>query len=204
MTKLIEFADIVFLFLPKLGSSDFTSAAELSNTCIDKISEFSDRCEQEGIETEKIESAKYALAALLDELIVIKSPFGLEWLEYSLAVKLFDDPIAGEGFFIRLDTLKQSSRDVDVLEIYALSLILGFRGRYQIAMPEEVRELVQSCVDLLPGSELKELPFETFYEDVGSLPKEKSGKSFFRIGLVLLTLAVALYFGLVYSAQAAV
>jgi len=51
--------------------------------------------------------------------------------------------LAGEGFFKRLDTIRRSlPLNADLLEVYALCLILGFEGQFRIHDREELPPLI--------------------------------------------------------------
>lgn len=77
--------------------------------------------------------AKYALAALIDELVLNSSwPGKASWTDRPLQLQYFNDLSAGEEFFTRLESLRraQDPKKIDVLEVYYLCLALGFRGKY--------------------------------------------------------------------------
>lgn len=66
-----------------------------------------------------------------------------EWLTEPLQIKLFDTFNAGEEFFTNMSTLRQrTSANKDVLEIYYLCLSLGFKGKYQLQSPENLRRII--------------------------------------------------------------
>jgi type VI secretion system protein ImpK len=56
---------------------------------------------------------------------------------------LFDTFNAGEEFFNHMAELRlRSSQNKDVLEIYYLCLSLGFKGKYQLQSPENLRRII--------------------------------------------------------------
>lgn len=76
-------------------------------------------------------SARYALCALLDELLVSTRWGGTHWPEHSLLRKYYDQDFAGEEFFPRLEKAgKQRDGNTWLLELYHLCLSLGYSGRY--------------------------------------------------------------------------
>ena len=78
--------------------------------------------------------AAYAVVAFLDESVLNSNqPMFAEWSRQPLQEEFFGDHMAGETFFRRLDELlaQQDSEDLaDVLEVFQLCMLLGFRGRY--------------------------------------------------------------------------
>jgi type VI secretion system protein ImpK len=87
--------------------------------------------------------ASYAVVAYLDEAILTSSdPGRTQWS--SLQSEMYEKAIAGEGFFDRLNTLRNrrdSARLAEVLEVYCLCLLLGYEGRYASDRKSELREL---------------------------------------------------------------
>ncbi len=87
--------------------------------------------------------ASFAVVALLDESILnSRNPIFADWARKPLQEELFGGHVAGEIFFQSLDRLlggKDSSELADLLEVYALCLLLGYRGRYGISGPEALR-----------------------------------------------------------------
>jgi type VI secretion system protein ImpK len=76
-----------------------------------------------------IESAQYALAALIDERFVHAHswPGQLQWSNQRLS----DDPNYGQGFFMRLrDLIHAESSQAHVVLVYFYCLALGFEGKY--------------------------------------------------------------------------
>jgi len=84
-----------------------------------------------------VQSAVYALCALLDESAAA-TPWGGSWIDNGLLKELCGESGGGEGFFKRLDAIsgKQDPDDTDnadLLEFYDVCLALGFEGRYRKA-----------------------------------------------------------------------
>jgi type VI secretion system protein ImpK len=87
-----------------------------------------------GYDPEYVRLAVYAWIALLDESVLNSNQaIFASWPRQSLQEEVFGDHIAGENFFAHLQQLmsRQDSEDLaDVLEVFLLCLLLGFRGRY--------------------------------------------------------------------------
>ena len=86
------------------------------------------------IEYTYIQHIKYAMAALVDEIILHSAWDGsIEWLGQPLQLYFFSEHLAGEGFFTRLDILRQDAlNNCNLLEVYYVCLELGFTGIYRI------------------------------------------------------------------------
>jgi type VI secretion system protein ImpK len=89
---------------------------------------------QAGYDPRFVKLAVYAYVAFLDESVLGSGEPGLaSWPRQSLQEELFDDHMAGERFFAHLDDLlgRQDADELaDLLEVFLLCLLLGFRGRY--------------------------------------------------------------------------
>ena len=90
-----------------------------------------------------IQHVKYAMAALIDEIILHSSWKGsVEWLGQPLQLYFFAEHLAGEGFFTRLDMLRLDPiNNCDLLEVYYVCLQLGFSGIYRIKGQEFLQGL---------------------------------------------------------------
>jgi len=90
-----------------------------------------------------IQTASFAAVALLDETILNSSnPAFRDWAQKPLMLDLYGTLTAGEAFFEQLRaTMKRGEGKfaADLLEIHALCLVLGFRGRYSAGSEEQLR-----------------------------------------------------------------
>jgi type VI secretion system protein ImpK len=91
------------------------------------------------------------VVAFLDESVLNSTnPVFSDWSRMPLQQELFGHNVAGESFFESLDRLQNRSDSPDVadlLELYCLCLLLGFKGRYAFSGPEAVRPLTESIRD---------------------------------------------------------
>ncbi len=87
-----------------------------------------------GYDGQDIKLAIYATTVFLDESVLNSSQPALAgWSRRPLQEELFGEHLGGEVFFDKLRSLlaRHESEDLaDVLEVYQLCLLLGFRGRY--------------------------------------------------------------------------
>lgn len=81
-----------------------------------------------------VKLAIYAYIAYLDESVLNSpQPMFAAWSRQPLQEEIFGDHMAGQTFFVRMDELlaDRDAEDVaDLLEVFQLCLLLGFRGRY--------------------------------------------------------------------------
>ncbi len=91
------------------------------------------RAAQAGFSREDVNDIAYAVVALADEVALSKSEALRQfWTGQQLQLLYFQENVAGEGFFTRLDTLRRDPRRHEVLRVYALALLFGFQGRYRV------------------------------------------------------------------------
>ncbi len=137
-------SDCLILILQLRSTNDYGDPSVLKN----RINEMFDKFERDArigaIDNEKIHLSKFALIAFLDETIISSSWSRKDsWLSEPLQLKLFETFNAGEEFFDYLNKLRQrTSANKDVLEIYYLCLTLGFKGKYQLQSPENLRRII--------------------------------------------------------------
>lgn len=100
---------------------------------------------QDGYSSEDVRAAVLAVVAFLDESLRISSNFSSFQASASFQEELYGGHMAGEAFFKMLDqslSKPDSAALGDVLEVYYLSLLLGYKGRYAMSEPGAL-QLVQ-------------------------------------------------------------
>ncbi|HMD83848.1 MAG TPA: DotU family type IV/VI secretion system protein [Terriglobia bacterium] len=106
-----------------------------------------------GYAADDVRLATFAVVALLDESILnSNNPIFSDWPRMPLQEELFGVHTAGEMFFQCVDRLmgkSDSPQTADVLEIYALCLLLGYRGRYSISGQESTRVVASTVAEKL-------------------------------------------------------
>lgn len=108
------------------------------------------------IGSETVRHAKYALAAYVDEMVLNSSwPGRTNWMSNPLQLEMFGVHEAGEGFFDKLNTLRQGGEiNAEILELYYVCLQLGFEGIYKMRGLEKLTALhvdVRSQIDNFKG-----------------------------------------------------
>jgi type VI secretion system protein ImpK len=91
------------------------------------------RAQQAGLSREDVNDVAYAIVALADEIALSKSETIRQyWDGRQLQLHYFQENVAGEGLFTRLEGLRRDPRRHEVLRVYYLALLFGFEGRYRI------------------------------------------------------------------------
>jgi type VI secretion system protein ImpK len=120
------------------------------------------------------------------------------WGSRPLQMQYFNENLAGENFFARLEALRRDRRRVDVLRVYYLCLLFGFQGRYAIRGGEmELIKIIDAVkADLQAGME-----FPDQLSPAGQPPDEplvqRGGRNpFLWVSLGLFAIAIAVFVGL--------
>jgi type VI secretion system protein ImpK len=94
----------------------------------------------------QIKEVKFALAAFVDETILSTNfPLREEWEKFPLQLEYFGEQLAGIKFFEHLDELlKRIETEADVVEVYYVSLLLGFKGKYQVYMEDQLQGVIEN------------------------------------------------------------
>jgi type VI secretion system protein ImpK len=110
-----------------------------------------DDATRKGYTPEGARLATFAVVAFLDESVEnANDPTFADWSRLPLQEEMFGDPTSGEIFFQCIDRLlarTDSPEDADVLEVFALCLLLGYEGRYSTSGREGVRPIVTKIAD---------------------------------------------------------
>jgi len=121
-----------------------------------------------GYDPNQVKLAIYAYIAYLDESVLNSTqPMFASWPRQPLQEEIFGDHMAGQTFFARLDELlaaPDSESLADLLEVFQLCLLLGFRGRYAagedgglrgriIAIQEKIERIRGGAGPLSPHAE---------------------------------------------------
>ena len=86
-----------------------------------------------GFSQSDAEDIRYALVALIDETMLARGGALREfWLPRVLQLRYFNENVAGEAFFQRLESIRRDSSRRDILRVYFMVLMFGFKGQYSI------------------------------------------------------------------------
>jgi type VI secretion system protein ImpK len=101
-----------------------------------------------GYPQEDVQLALYAIVAFIDESVLnCQQPVFADWPRLPLQEELFGGHVAGESFFDNLQRVMSRTDLVhapDLLEIFYLCLLLGYRGRYAVSGGDGLRGVMAS------------------------------------------------------------
>ncbi len=160
-----------------------------------------------GISQRDADDIAYALVALIDEVALGKDdPLRGHWMSHALQLQLFNENLAGEGFFSRLGELRRDPRRAAVLRVYYACLLFGFQGKYSVRGGDlELMRLVDS---LRPEVERQVEPPDPLAPaglppDMAEL-KRRGRNPLLWMALGVCALAIAVFIGLKLSLNKAV
>jgi len=144
------YSDIFTLVLYLRDTADFGDPKILHDKIDNMFKNIETKAKQMGISDEDISDAKYAVSALVDET-VLYSNWSLRnvWLNNPLVVEYFNDALAGEMFFDRIERIRTDNKKLHLLEVYYMCLMFGFEGRYKILGPEELKAYINGIREQL-------------------------------------------------------
>jgi len=127
-----------------------------------------------GYDGKDVRETHFAVVAFLDSVVLNSNdPVRAEWERKTLQEELFGQTDAGMVFFEKLEhfrSRRDSQQLADILEVYLLCLLLGFKGRYSGGLRGEldsISERVRRRIDDIRGRSPQISPN-------GSLPPEGS------------------------------
>ncbi len=198
-------SDLLLIGVKIKESSDVGRPESLQKLCHSYFSNFEELCQKNGYPPKVIQAAQFALAAYLDELILEKGgDLNQYWSGQSLTVQYFNDPVAGETFFKRLESLLSNLRDnIGLLEIYYLCLALGFQGHYKIRGPEKLPTIIENLLKRIESVTGKSSRVWSPSANVapGQKPSEGGGKKWLILGALILFLGVVFYGAMIFTSE---
>lgn len=118
--------------------------AGLHDRVVGELRAFERRARGGGATPHAVNAGRYALCALIDDL-VLNTPWGQRsiWASTSMVNTFYNETSGGERFFGILEQLHRApNQNGDVLELMYLCLSLGFEGRYRV-LPRGQMELAR-------------------------------------------------------------
>lgn len=200
MVSLLTMATPLFRQGLRLGEKNH--AQGLQAELLRLVAGFDDAARRAGFSGAVVEEARYALCAWLDEMVFYSSPISIEWLSHSLVVKEFQDQAAGSNFFERLQRLHQKAEFQPALEIYANCVVLGFKGRYRLEDPDQLKGVVEGILGKKGEPGWRDRPwFAALRRPAGKRRQERTGRRLIWLAAGLGAFAVLFYFLLAFLAQ---
>ena len=104
------------------------------------------KARQRGYSAEDVKQVIFALVAFLDESVLSsRNPAFSDWPRLPLQAEMFGHQLAGEIFFQELQKAlnRPDTNEVsDLLEVYGLCMLLGFKGRYAAGGAGDLRSIM--------------------------------------------------------------
>jgi type VI secretion system protein ImpK len=161
---------------------------------------------QVGCLPQQIRDVKFALVAFIDETVLSPRnnfPFRSEWEREPLQLMHFEEHLAGMKFFEKLDAMAQDvETNVDVIEVYYLCLLLGFKGKYNINLLEEqLKQVIADVAGRLQSVgrlDANQLSPNWQATDQPEMPRDKGLPVWAKIGGISLLAVVILTYIILY------
>lgn len=110
-----------------------------------RLREAEQRARSRGYSAEDVKQAVFAVVAFLDESVLSsRNPTFADWPRLPLQAELFGHQLAGEIFFQELQKVlnrPDTNEVADLLEVYGLCLLLGFKGRFAAGGAGDLRQM---------------------------------------------------------------
>jgi type VI secretion system protein ImpK len=146
---LIDPASTLFRLMMKIKAGVLTPSNEMRYKIDSIFKKFEERGAMSGYKERQLHDAKFALAAFVDETVLAGGfPLREEWERYPLQLEYFKEALAGNKFFDRLEGLIKQG-ETDVVEVYYICLLLGFKGRYNVFLEDQLPSVINSTAEYL-------------------------------------------------------
>jgi type VI secretion system protein ImpK len=106
----------------------------LRDRVVAEVNAFERRITPLGLSLQTIRAARYALCAMMDD-VVLNTPWGSRslWTQKSMVATFHNEVVGGDRFWDLLNQLKQDAAvNLDLLELLYLCITLGFEGKYRV------------------------------------------------------------------------
>ncbi|HKX31952.1 MAG TPA: type IVB secretion system protein IcmH/DotU [Blastocatellia bacterium] len=149
--ELINLATPMFQMMMRIRARMMAPSDEMRRTLERLIKELEEKGAKRGYKERQLQDAKFALTALIDETVLAGGGAMREqWERYPLQLEYFKEALAGNKFFERLDGLmKEGASEVDVVEVYYLCLLLGFKGKYDVFLEDQLPAMTNGVAEYL-------------------------------------------------------
>ena len=148
---LITFAGPIFDLVLRLKAGIVAPSNELRPKVAGMLQDFEKRAERYRFNHKIIQVSKFALAAFVDETVLLNNfPNREQWEKYALQLEYFGEQLAGNKFFEKLEAmLNQIDVTKDAVEVYYVCMLLGFKGRYAVYEQDKLLAIMQKTANAL-------------------------------------------------------
>jgi len=133
----------------RTGRQPVTSADAFRSQMRQVLSVADQEARNRGYTAEDARLASFAVVAFLDESVLnLQNPVFAGWPRKPLQEEMFGGHVAGEIFFQSLQRLlerSESAQLADVLEVFHLCVLLGYRGKYGAGGQAELKSQMDAA-----------------------------------------------------------
>lgn len=149
--NLVNIATPVLELIMKIRVGIVQPSNDLRVTMDELLKVVEQDAQRAGFRDSLVQTTKFALAAFADETVLTADfPLRHEWEKYPLQLEYFGEQLAGVKFYERLEELMKSAEEnADVIEVYYLCLLVGYKGKYKIYFEDQLRGVIESVEDCL-------------------------------------------------------
>jgi type VI secretion system protein ImpK len=150
-SDLVSLAAPVLELILRVKAGIVAPSNELRPTVARLLTEMEERAAKLRLSEKQVSSVKFALAAFMDETVLTNDfPLREEWEKVPLQLEYFGEHLAGVKFFERLDELIRSiETEADVVEVYYVCMLVGFKGKYQIYLEDQLKGVIENTAEQL-------------------------------------------------------
>lgn len=148
---LLHIATPVLELIMKIRAGIVQPSNDLRATMDELLKSLEQEAHGAGYNEASVQATKFALAAFADETVLTADfPLRHEWEKYPLQLEYFGEHMAGMKFYDRLDDLmKAPEENADVIEVFYICLLVGYRGKFKIYYEDQVRGVIDRVADCL-------------------------------------------------------
>ncbi|SEG46160.1 type VI secretion system protein ImpK [Bryocella elongata] len=144
-----EFQDVITVILRvRFRTQRVADVAAFRNNVRQMISTATTNARAQGYSDPASKMALYAIVGFLDESVLNSGdPTFSTWSQRTVQEEMFGSQFAGEYFFRHIEELlhgPDSNETADVLELHAICILLGYRGRYAFNDRGEIQNILRA------------------------------------------------------------
>ncbi|HVG39146.1 MAG TPA: type IVB secretion system protein IcmH/DotU [Pyrinomonadaceae bacterium] len=201
--------DLISLAAPALDvvlqirSGQIKPSNDLRRAIADLLKEMEERGATLRYADNQVQAVKFAAASFVDETVLTADfPLRDEWEKYPLQLEYFGEHLAGVKFFERLDELlKAPEVNADVIEVYYLCLLLGYKGKYKIYLEEQLKGVIENVAETLRRVgrlQTGDISPHWRVTDQPEPPKEEGLPLWFKLGAGGAVLLLVVFYAVIY------
>ncbi|MEJ7617381.1 MAG: type IVB secretion system protein IcmH/DotU [Pyrinomonadaceae bacterium] len=197
--ELVNLTAPVLNVVLQLRAGQIKPSNDLRRTFAELLKEMEERGATLRYADQQIQSAKFALAAFIDEtMLTADFPLRDEWEKVPLQLEYFGEHLAGIKYFDRLEELlKNPEANADAIEVYYLCLLLGYKGKYKIYLEDQLKGVIERVAEPLRRIgrlQTGEISPRWRAVDQPEAPQEAGLPFWFKIGSGGIVVAIALLY----------